>query len=76
MRADWEHYHRDVKPLLAQDHAKLIGEVDGPTKDPFLRNAAALLFPIRWPEPFGLVMAEALACGTPVISLRGGVCLR
>jgi glycosyltransferase involved in cell wall biosynthesis len=72
VRADWEHYHRDVKPLLEQVHAKLIGEVHGPAKDQFLRNAAALVFPIRWPEPFGLVMAEALACGTPVIALREG----
>jgi glycosyltransferase involved in cell wall biosynthesis len=51
---------------------ELIGEVDGPRKDEFLRNAAALLFPIRWPEPFGLEMVEALACGTPVLALRAG----
>jgi glycosyltransferase involved in cell wall biosynthesis len=72
VRADWEHYHRDVKPLLERGQAQLIGEVDGAAKDQFLRNAAALLFPIRWPEPFGLVMVEALACGTPVIALRDG----
>ncbi|TME39376.1 MAG: glycosyltransferase family 4 protein, partial [Chloroflexi bacterium] len=41
-------------------------------KDDFLGNAAALLFPISWPEPFGLVMPEALACGTPVLALRAG----
>jgi len=70
--ADWEHYRNDVKPLLERGHARLIGEVAGEDKDRFLRNAAALLFPIRWPEPFGLVMAEALACGTPVIALSGG----
>jgi glycosyltransferase involved in cell wall biosynthesis len=50
----------------------MVGEVDGAQKDAFLRDAAALLFPIRWPEPFGLVMVEALACGTPVLALRGG----
>jgi glycosyltransferase involved in cell wall biosynthesis len=72
VQADWEHYHNDVKPLLERGHATLIGEVAGEAKDRFLRNAAALLFPIRWPEPFGLVMAEALACGTPVIALRDG----
>jgi glycosyltransferase involved in cell wall biosynthesis len=71
-QADWEHYRNDVKPLLERGHATLIGEVAGEDKDRFLRNAAALLFPIRWPEPFGLVMAEALACGTPVIALRDG----
>lgn len=72
VRADWEHYHNAVQPLLERGHATLIGEVAGAEKDRFLRNAAALLFPIRWPEPFGLVMAEALACGTPVLALRDG----
>jgi glycosyltransferase involved in cell wall biosynthesis len=70
--ADWHHYRHDIKPLLEQGHATFIGEVAGAAKDRFLRNAAALLFPIRWPEPFGLVMSEALACGTPVIALRDG----
>jgi glycosyltransferase involved in cell wall biosynthesis len=72
VEADWRHYHTEVKPLLDRGHARLVGEVAGPQKDHLLRNAAALLFPIRWPEPFGLVMAEALACGTPVIALRDG----
>jgi glycosyltransferase involved in cell wall biosynthesis len=72
VQADWEHYRNDIKPLLERGQATLIGEVAGKEKDQFLRNAAALLFPIRWPEPFGLVMAEALACGTPVIALRDG----
>jgi glycosyltransferase involved in cell wall biosynthesis len=72
VQADWEHYHRAVKPLLERGQATFIGEAAGVEKDRFLRNAAALLFPIRWPEPFGLVMAEALACGTPVLALNDG----
>jgi glycosyltransferase involved in cell wall biosynthesis len=67
-RLYWE---RVVRPLLGSD-VEFVGEVDAAGKDTLLRNAAALLFPIRWPEPFGLVMAEALACGTPVLALRCG----
>ncbi len=52
------------------DFVEFIGEVGGREKDEFLGNADALLFPIDWPEPFGLVMIEALACGTPVIAWR------
>src|SRR5207249_1616231 len=59
-------------PLLSEPGVELIGKVGGAQKIEFLRNAAALLFPIQWPEPFGLVMAEALACGTPVLALRQG----
>src|SRR5207244_2939135 len=70
-RADWEYWHDEVEPLLGND-VELIGEVGGAEKDVFLRNASALLFPIDWPEPFGLVMVEALACGTPVLALRHG----
>jgi glycosyltransferase involved in cell wall biosynthesis len=71
VRADWDYWEHVVQPLLGSD-IELVGEVGGAEKDAFLRNAAALLFPIRWPEPFGLVMAEALACGTPVLALRAG----
>jgi glycosyltransferase involved in cell wall biosynthesis len=71
VRVDWEYWEHVVQPLLGSD-VEIVGEVGGAEKDAFLRNAAALLFPIRWPEPFGLVMVEALACGTPVLALRGG----
>ncbi len=69
---DWEYYENEVQPLLQGSDVELIGQVGGVQKSDLLRNAAALLFPIRWPEPFGLVMAEALACGTPVIALSQG----
>jgi glycosyltransferase involved in cell wall biosynthesis len=72
VRRDWEYFEQVVQPLLSGPGVELIGEVGGAEKDEFLRNAAALLFPIRWPEPFGLVMPEALACGTPVLALREG----
>jgi glycosyltransferase involved in cell wall biosynthesis len=65
---------RDIEPLL-RDHAETVeqvGEVGGAAKNAFLGGARALLFPIDWPEPFGLVMIEALACGTPVIAWRNG----
>jgi glycosyltransferase involved in cell wall biosynthesis len=71
-QADWEHYERDIKPLLADGQVELVGEVGDEEKPAFLGDALALLFPIDWPEPFGLVMAEALACGTPVVARRRG----
>jgi glycosyltransferase involved in cell wall biosynthesis len=71
-RADWDYYENVVQPLLQGSNVELIGQVGGQEKDEFLGNARALLFPIRWPEPFGLVMPEALACGTPVLALREG----
>jgi glycosyltransferase involved in cell wall biosynthesis len=72
VRADWEHYERDVQPLLGGGGVEFIGEVGESEKSELLGNALALLNPIDWPEPFGLVMAEALACGTPVVAFRGG----
>jgi glycosyltransferase involved in cell wall biosynthesis len=72
VQRDREYYEHVVKPLLGEPGVELIGEVGGTQKSEFLRGASGLLFPIRWPEPFGLVMPEALACGTPVVALRDG----
>jgi glycosyltransferase involved in cell wall biosynthesis len=72
VRQDWRHFNEVIQPLLTADGVEFVGEVGGRQKDAFLGGAAALLFPICWPEPFGLVMAEALACGTPVLALRHG----
>lgn len=69
--AEFEFFEQHVKPLLG-DNVEYIGEVGGDEKLNLLRNATALVNPITWPEPFGLVMAEALACGTPVIALEKG----
>ena len=71
-RSDWEYYHQVIEPLFREPGVEYFGEVNDATKADFLGNARALLFPIDWPEPFGLVMAEALACGTPVVARRRG----
>lgn len=68
-----EHYWREyIVPLLRDPRVEFIGEVDEAGKPAFLGNATALLFPINWPEPFGLAMIEAMSCGTPVIAWRHG----
>ena len=74
-RADREYFREVVWPLLRNNSlVEHIGEVGEDSKDVFLGEAYALLFPIDWPEPFGLVMIEAMACGTPVIAYpRGSV---
>jgi len=71
---DDEHFKQEIEPLLheAGDRVEFVGEIGGREKDEFLGHARALLFPIDWPEPFGLVMIESLACGTPVIAWREG----
>ena len=69
-----DYFQQIIEPLLHESRSfvEFVGEVGGREKDEFLGNAYALLFPIDWPEPFGLVMIEALACGTPVIAWRNG----
>jgi len=65
-------YESEVKPLFAQSKVDFIGEISETEKGPFLSGAIALIFPISWKEPFGLVMIEAMACGCPVIAFRMG----
>jgi glycosyltransferase involved in cell wall biosynthesis len=67
-QADREYFERHICPLLDHPLIEFIGEIGDAQKNHFLGNACALLFPIDWPEPFGLVMIEAMACGTPVIA--------
>jgi glycosyltransferase involved in cell wall biosynthesis len=71
-RVDREYFEREIKHLLTQPGIEFIGEIAEHQKAEFLGSAYALLFPVDWPEPFGLVMIEAMACGTPTIAFRCG----
>ena len=71
-KVDEDYFEREIRPLLDNDLVEFIGEVNEEQKCSFLGKARALLFPIDWPEPFGLVMIEAMAAGTPIIAWRNG----
>lgn len=69
---DQEYYEAEIKSQIDGEFVRYLGEADFATKVAYLKKARCLLFPIQWEEPFGLVMVEALACGTPVIAFRRG----
>jgi len=70
--ADQQYYRSEIEPLLDHPLIEFIGEISDAEKDDFIGNALALVCPYDWPEPFGLVLIEALACGTPVLAYRRG----
>ena len=71
-KVDEAYFREEIAPLLSEPGVEFIGEINERRKTEFLGEAQALLFPIDWPEPFGLVMIEAMACGTPVLAFRQG----
>jgi glycosyltransferase involved in cell wall biosynthesis len=71
-KADERYFEKEIRHLLDQPHVEYLGEVGEAEKKKLLGNASAMLFPIDWPEPFGMVMIEAMASGTPVIAFNHG----
>lgn len=71
-KPDREYFEQEIEPMLREQSIEFLGEISEPEKNELLGNAYALLFPIGWPEPFGLAMIEAMACGTPVIAYPFG----
>ena len=71
-RADETYFRETIAPLLDDTNVEFVGEINERDKNEFLGNALGLLFPIDWPEPFGLVMIEAMACGTPTLAFGCG----
>jgi glycosyltransferase involved in cell wall biosynthesis len=71
-RVDQDYYDEKIKPMMKAGKVEFIGEINDKDKSEFLSGASVLLVPIDWPEPFGLVMIEAMACGTPVIAFNRG----
>jgi glycosyltransferase involved in cell wall biosynthesis len=71
-KADETYFREVIAPLLTLPGVEFLGEINERQKNEFLGEARALLFPVDWPEPFGLVMIEAMACGTPVLAFRRG----
>lgn len=70
--ADQRYFEKQIRHLLSQPHVEYLHEIGEEQKGPLMSNAKALLFPIDWPEPFGMVLIEAMACGTPVIAFNQG----
>ncbi len=71
-KVDQVYFEKEIRHLLDHPLIEFVGEIGDSQKNEFLGNAQCLLFPIDWPEPFGMVMIEAMACGTPVIAFKNG----